>query len=148
MPLTDLIHRHNIVLLESHTKQAVLEELVCAAARNPQVKDEESLLAAILDRESEYTTGIGFGLAVPHARVDAVTERIVVLGRSIRPIDFQALDGQSVSIFVLIAVGTDQHKEYIRALARFAQALKQGSVREAVLRASNPDEIYTVLEQT
>ena len=145
MSLTELIRRPNIVFLEETTKEDVLRALVATAAANEEVVDEEKLLDDIMDREREYTTGIGLGIAVPHARSEAVTAPIVVLGRCRVPIDFDALDGHPVTIVVMIAVGPNQHKTYIRALARVVQTLKDDAVRAAIGEAESSDAIWTIL---
>ncbi len=147
MQLEDLIKCENIIDLEGTSRDEVLLEMVRTAGKNAEVLDETALYTAILDREEEYTTGIGLGIAVPHARIDAVQGKVVVVGRSSAPIDFKALDDQGVSLFVLIAVSSHMHKDYIRILARWAQILKKDSVREAILAAGGAGDIYGILEK-
>jgi len=147
MQLGELIKPQHVVDLKGKTKEEVLRELVRVAGRCSEVQDEESLYEAILERELEYTTGIGLGIAVPHAKIDAVRGKIVILGRSAEPIEFNALDDHPVSIFALIAVGSDMHKEYIRILARIALFLKNEQTRKEILAAKDSAEIYKIVQR-
>lgn len=141
-----MIGREQVVLLQSRSKQGILEELVAVAARNETVEDADALFKAVAERESQHTTAIGFGFAVPHARASAVRDPVVVFGRSKQPIEFGALDGRPVSIFVLIAVAPNQYKEYVRNLARAARFLKKDENRSAILDASDENELAEILK--
>lgn len=141
-----MITSDQIVFLEGENKESVLQEMVQTAASFPQVIDPLALLKAIMDREKLYTTAIGLGIAVPHARVSAVTDTLILMGRSRRPIPAEALDGEPVSLFVLIAVPPDQHKAYIRTLARVARFLKDANHRESIANATDIHEMAQILE--
>jgi len=147
MMLKELIKPEFVVDLKGRTKEETLRELVKIAGRSPEVLDEDALYDAIMERELEYPTGIGLGIAVPHAKIDAVRGKIVVIGRCATPIDFQALDDQPVSIFALIAVGSDMHKEYIRILAKIALFLKNEQTRKEILDAPTPAAIYEIVKK-
>ena len=146
MPLTDLIRRTEILVLDDIDVESALRSMTRTAAGHPNTLDATRLFTDLMDRESEHTTGIGLGIAVPHARTAAVQETVIVFARCRNPIDFKALDDLPVTLVVLIAVAPDQHKTYIRTLARVAGFLKQGSVREALEAATDPDEIWSILD--
>jgi len=145
MPLTDLIRRSEILFLDEADVEGALRAMADTAAGHPSTRDEDRLLADLIDRENEHTTGIGLGIAVPHARTEAVTGTVVVFARCRHPIDFDALDERPVTIVVLIAVAPDQHKSYIRTLARVAGFLKQEAVRRALEEARDEDAIWSIL---
>ncbi len=140
-----MIGLEQIALLKGQNKTEILQELVAIAAGSTQVVDADQLLRAIMDRENQYTTAIGLGIAVPHARTDAVHEQIIVFGRSQSPIECEALDGIGVSIFILIAVTANGHKEYIRMLARAARFLKNEDHRQAIMEAADENQLFATI---
>lgn len=141
-----ILNPEQIIDLQGTTKDEILNELVHLAAQDDNVTNEQKLLDAILERESEATTGIGDGIAVPHAKISSVNDTVVVLGRSKNPISFNSLDEQPVSIFALIAVNNKMQKEYIRVLAKIAQFLKKEANRDDILAASNTDDVANLVK--
>lgn len=141
-----ILNPEQIIDLQGGTKDEILHELVSLASQDSNVTNEQELLAAILERESEATTGIGYGIAVPHAKISSVLDTVVVLGRSKNPVSFNSLDEQPVSIFALIAVNNKMQKEYIRVLAKIAQFLKQEVNRENILAATNTSDVANLVK--
>ncbi|HID55686.1 TPA: PTS sugar transporter subunit IIA, partial [Candidatus Poribacteria bacterium] len=115
--LVELISPDRIVTLKSKTKEEALRELVEVISRSPRVRDKEELLKAILDREKIMSTGIGLGIAVPHAKLDSISDFVIAMGISKEGIEFNALDDKPVYIIVMIA-GPNQQTMYLRTLAK------------------------------
>lgn len=143
--LADLVAEDRIVELKGTSKDDVLEEMVDVLARAPEVTDRDALFRAVLDRESILSTGIGLGLAVPHAKIPSVHGLVAALGKTTRGIQYGALDDQPVHIVVMIAASDSQQSDYIRALARVTLLLKNETIRKAVIQADNPENIYNIL---
>lgn len=99
------------------------------------VRDHEEFVGAVFSREMEGTTGIGDGVAIPHARTDSVTEFVAVLGRSSSGVDFQAVDGKPVHLVVLMGVPTKQIKAYLKLLAHLSLLVKQKDFTRKMLDA-------------
>ena len=89
--------------LEGTTKDAVIEELVELVSKSNMVTDSKALLADIKERENLVTTGVGYGVAFPHAKTKAVKGIVIAFGRSEAGIDFDAMDHKPVHLFYLIA---------------------------------------------
>jgi len=141
----DMISPERVVWLSSSTKEEVLRELVDVLSTAPQVRAREALLKAILEREGIMSTGVGLGIAVPHAKIDSVFDFVTAIGISRKGVDFDALDDKPVHIVVMIAGPAGQQDRYIRILARVVLTLKDPKVREAILKAQTPQEVIQTL---
>lgn len=130
------------------TKEAVLEEMVALVATSEAVRDRVSLLAAVRERERVLSTGIGLGIAIPHAKIAGVARFVVAVGRHVAGIEFDAIDARPVHLVVLIAGPQDAQDRYLRLLARLSGRLKQDDVRRRVMTAKSPDEIVSILSAT
>jgi len=98
-------------------------------------------------REGIGSTGIGKGVAVPHAKPAVCTELKACLGITRDPVPFDSIDGQPVRIFVLVLGPRNQAGRHLRFLARVARLLKKGERREALLSCTEADQAYEVLER-
>ncbi len=145
MKLIDLLAPERIVDLKSTDKSGAISEMLDALALAPQVKDRKALEAAIRERESILSTGIGLGLAVPHAKIASVTDFVMALGRSRSGIDFDAIDGKPVHIAVMIGAHETQKDQYVRVLAKVAHLLKREEIRRKIISAEGPEEIYDLV---
>src|SRR5262245_60805625 len=134
--------------LAAKTKDAALEEMVDLVATSDAVTDRAALLTAVRERERVLSTGIGLGIAIPHAKIPGVTRFVVAVGRHPAGIDFDAIDSKPVHVVVLIAGPQDAQDRYLRLLARLSGRLRLEDVRRKVLTAKSPDEIVTILSAT
>ena len=107
-------------------------------------KDKSRVLAALKQREETMSTGIGFGIAIPHASSDCVTDVIAGFGRSKGGIEFDSLDNEPVHFIVLFVVPRDQFQTHLRTLAAIAKFLNDRTVREELGNASSAEEILKV----
>jgi mannitol/fructose-specific phosphotransferase system IIA component (Ntr-type) len=108
--------------------------------------DEEAILESIRQREETMSTGIGFGIAIPHASSSKVGEVVAAFGRSSVGIQFDALDGEPVFFIVLFVVPKDQFQTHLRTLAAIAKFLNDKTVREELTKAENVSTILQVFE--
>jgi len=111
------------------------------------VDDREGILAALQQREETMSTGIGFGIAIPHASSERVTEVVAGFGRSRAGIEFDSLDNSLVHFIVLFIVPRDQFQTHLRTLAAIAKFLNDRAVREELGAANDASEIYRVFEE-
>ena len=119
-------------------KASALRELAQATAAHPAVGDLHGFIAAILERERVSATGIGGGIAVPHAKLPTVSGFVITLGLAREGIDFQARDGVPVQILVMIAASNRAPDDYLKLLATVAGRLKAPQVRSGMLAAPDP----------
>ena len=103
--------------LESESKDDVIEELLDLLMASGKVSDRDQALAAIKDRESKMSTGIQHGVAIPHGKCAAVTELAACIGLKPEGIDFDALDGEPSSIFIMTLSPTDRTGPHVQFLA-------------------------------
>jgi len=142
LDLAAMISEDRIVDLKAETKEGALREMVEVMAASPCVQDKEALLRAIVEREETLSTGVGIGVAVPHAMIPEVSDFVIAIGRSHKGIEFEALDEKPVRIVVMIAA-SDQHSrgEYLKLLAILMQKLRGKSFRRAIMFAKSAAEI-------
>jgi PTS system nitrogen regulatory IIA component len=109
-----------------------------------EVSHREEAVAALRHREETMSTGVGFGIAIPHASCDAVSEVTACFGRSSAGIDFESLDGKPVHFIVLFLVPKDQFQTHLRTLAAIAKFLNDPNVRKELGEATDARSILTV----
>lgn len=131
--------------LKATTKDGVLEEMVDLVCTSDAVSDRQALLSAVRERERVLSTGIGLGIAIPHAKIPGVSRFVVAVGRHPTGIEFDAIDGRPVHLVVLIAGPQDAQDRYLRLLARLSGRLKQEDVRRRLMAAKGNEEIVSIL---
>lgn len=108
--------------------------------------DKSAVLESIRQREQTMSTGIGFGIAIPHASSDKVPQVVAAFGRSKKGVEFDSLDGQPVFFIVLFVVPKDQFQTHLRTLAAIAKFLNDKAVREELGNATDASQILKVFE--
>jgi len=132
--------------LSASTKPDVLREMTAAiAARHPHL-DAGLALAVLLDREGLGTTGIGDGVAIPHGKLPALANIIVLVGRSKQGVDFEALDFKPCSIFFLVLAPEQMTGIHLRILAHISRLIKDDSFRKEFFEAEDRDALYRLLQ--
>jgi mannitol/fructose-specific phosphotransferase system IIA component (Ntr-type) len=106
--------------------------------------DRDSILASLKQREETMSTGIGFGIAIPHCSSDRLDEVVAAFGKSSGGIEFDALDNAPVKFVVLFIVPKNQFQTHLRTLASIAKFLNDRSVRESLAEANSADEILSI----
>jgi fructose-specific phosphotransferase system IIA component len=127
-------------------KEAVIRELVELAARSKLVRDKELLEEEVIKREKLVTTGVGWGVAFPHAKTRAMKGIVIAFGRSTKGIPFEAMDGKPVHLFFLIAAPEDTIGAHLNVMARLSFLMKGQENRDRLLAAKNPGEVMEVLD--
>lgn len=149
MTLVNLLTPQQIVPRMKATERwsAIVElmELLVSVGKI-QETDKESILAALKQREETMSTGIGFGIAIPHATSERVTEVVAAFGRSMEGIEFESLDNAPVKFIVLFVVPKNQFQVHLRTLAAIAKLLNDKGVREALGAAQSSEEILQIFE--
>jgi len=132
--------------LQATTKNDAIEELVDLAARSTMVRDRDELLQAVLEREKLVTTGVGYGVAFPHAKTRALKGIVIAFARSGDGIDFQAMDKKPVQLFFLIAAPEDAIGAHLNVMARLSFLMKSSKNREKLMAARTAGEVFLVLD--
>jgi len=145
--LVELMSEKRVVLdFRAGNKKEAMERLIEPVAEGAA---RPAMLAALMEREELGTTGIGFGVAVPHIRADSVTEPVVVFGRSAKPLDFDAMDGSPCSLFFLVMGPTvsDAQETHLHAMAKISRLMRQPQNRERLIKAGSPAEVLTIARE-
>lgn len=142
--LADLIHPEAVIhSLRGHSRKDILAEMAAVASRLQKEVTADQILAALVERESDGSTAIGHGVALPHARLRGLTKPILVFGRAPAGIDFDADDEESVDLVFLILAPAE--RSFLRVLARVAQVCQKESFCDALRETSNATEVYQLL---
>jgi len=127
-------------------KEAVIKELVELAAKSKLVRDTELLEEEVIKREKLVTTGVGWGVAFPHAKTRAMKGIVIAFGRSAKGIPFEAMDGKPVHLFFLIAAPEDTIGAHLNVMARLSFLMKGQENRDRLMAAKNAGEVMEVLD--
>ena len=136
MLLSDLLAPERVVVpLRGATKDDVMRELVAAALPDGDAAQRAAVLAALQAREALLSTGIGDGVAIPHAKTGLVGGLLLAAGTSARPVDYDALDGQPADLFFLLLGPESAATEHVKALGRISRVLRRPGLRERLRQA-------------
>lgn len=132
--------------MKATERWSAIVELVDLLVERGKIKpaDRDTVLAALRAREETMSTGIGFGIAIPHASSDRVNEVVAAFGRSSVGIEFDSLDNAPVKFIVLFVVPKDQFQTHLRTLAAIAKFLNDRNVRERLGAAATAQEILDI----
>ena len=133
--------------IEATAKQDAIIELLDMLEAGGLVSDPQAARKALLDREAKLSTGVGSGIAIPHGRTDGVDRLLCVVGIAREGIDFGAIDGQPVTIVVLVLTPKDGVGPYLQFVASVMAVLDDAG-RQSVLSAKSGQELWSVLTQT
>jgi len=146
MRLTDILDEEAIVPdIQTTSKLGVLEVLTEAAMKRMPYLDKQSVLNSLIEREKLGSTGIGDGIAIPHGKSKGLKETGAAFGRSIKGVDFDALDGQPVHLFFLLLVPDNSAGVHLKILARISRLFRNSEVREALIHAKSRKEMYDII---
>jgi PTS system fructose-specific IIA component len=129
------------------SKEACIEFLLDVAVEAGRVDDREQALADLLQREEEATTGVGFGIGIPHAKTTAVSEPAVVFGRSEAGVDFDAMDDEPAHLLFMLLVPAEGGEEHLEILSSLSRALMHESVRDSLRTADSVAGVRSALKK-
>ncbi|MBI5894264.1 MAG: PTS sugar transporter subunit IIA, partial [Deltaproteobacteria bacterium] len=131
----------------SNDKRGALEEMVNDIASKANGIDKDKLLEILVEREKLGSTGIGYGVAIPHGKIKGINHIIVSFGRSARGVDFQSLDSNPSHLFFLIIAPEDSTAGHLKVLARISRLLHDASFRKKLMEAPLRDDIYRIIAE-
>lgn len=147
MKILDILDKESIIPeLKGRTKKQVLEELIDALLKHKSHLDRDKLMAVLLERERLGSTGIGDGIAIPHGKMRDLDQLALSFGRSSQGVDFESMDGKPVHLFFLLVAPENCAGIHLRALAKIARLLKNGTVRKKLGNVQSREEVYSVIQ--
>jgi mannitol/fructose-specific phosphotransferase system IIA component (Ntr-type) len=147
MNLTDLLGLEQIVpRLAVTDRWAAIDQLIDVLVRTHKIRpeDRELVRKAVKDREVSKSTGIGYGVALPHASVPCIQDVVAVFGRCVQGVDFQALDNQPVKMCLLFLTPQGQFQKHLLTLSAFARLLSNKEPRQKLEAAQTAEEILAI----
>lgn len=149
MKFTELLSPELILPnIKSTSKIDCLMEFAQAIANShPELKKDE-IAHILFEREKLGSTGIQDAVAIPHGKIKALQQSILLFGRSLKGVDFQAFDNKVTHLFFVLLAPEDATSEHLKLLARLSKLLKQSTFREQLLAAKDVEEIYKLLTET
>lgn len=149
MRIIDLLDKKSINLnLKSTDKTSVINELVDLVDASGNLNNKNEYKQEILARESKSTTGIGEGIAIPHAKTKAVKKACLASGVSKTGIDYDSLDGAPSNLFFMIAAPDGANDTHLEVLSRLSTILMDENFRRSLINASSADEFLSLIDKT
>lgn len=146
MKITELLTSQTIELnLQASSKEAVIEELIRKLDKAGKLSNPNKFKEAIFAREEQSTTGIGEGIAIPHAKTSAVKTPAIMFGRSKSGINYDSLDGQPAHLFFMIAASEGANNAHLQTLSRLSSFLMDMEFRKKLETASTVDEVIAAI---
>ncbi|MBE0545060.1 MAG: PTS sugar transporter subunit IIA [Verrucomicrobia bacterium] len=150
MDLVDILTKDQILTdLQATNRWEAIDELIgnLVATGKIQPQHREAIAAVVKKRETSMSTGIGFGIGIPHASTDLITEVVGALGRSRNGMNFDALDNQPVNLVMLFLVPQGQFQKHLHTLANIAKLLHKAEFRKALEQAPDAEAMLRVIKE-
>ena len=142
MKIQDLLNKNVMIMdLKATTKEAAIDEMITSLVDNGVVTDFDMFKTGIMNREAQTSTGLGDGIAMPHSKNAAVKEPTVLFAKSSAGVDYEALDGQPVYLFFMIAAPDGANDTHLAALAELSKYLLKPGFADQLKKATTPDQV-------
>lgn len=135
------------VPLAAGDKRGLITELVGLLAASGAIANQQAVLDAVLKRETERSTGIGYGLAIPHGKSDGCTQLVMAAGKPAQPIEYQSVDGRPVNFIVLLVSPPDQTANHIQALAKISRIMNVEAFRSSIASVGSAQELHDLIRR-
>jgi mannitol/fructose-specific phosphotransferase system IIA component (Ntr-type) len=148
MNLADILSPTQIISeMRATDRWEAIEELIDHLVETGKIRSEDraSISSVVRKRENSMSTGIGFGIGIPHASTDLIHEVVGAFGRSAQGINFDALDNQPVKLVMLFLVPQGQFQKHLHTLASIAKLLHQTEFRQSLEQAPDARTMYEVI---
>ncbi|RRN50059.1 PTS fructose transporter subunit IIC [Streptococcus suis] len=147
MKIQDVLRKDVMLLdLQATSKEAVIDEMIASLVEKGYVTDFDVFKTGIMNREAQTTTGLGDGIAMPHAKNAAVKEATVLFAKSNKGVDYASLDGQPTDLFFMIAAPEGANDTHLAALAELSKYLMKAGFADRLRAATNPEEVIAVFD--
>ncbi len=146
MNVHEYLDKNLVCFLDVDTKEEALRHLVGYSCTYLQIKPDE-FLKAVIDRENLVSTGVGLGVAVPHAKLPCFESFFICIGLAKKGIEWQSIDSSPVRIVFLIGGPDDKQTEYLHILSSLTTAIRDDDLRKQLLAATSPEEVLKLFEE-
>lgn len=149
MTLSSILSTEQIITqMRATNRWEAIDELIGKLVECGKISSDKAplIIEAVRKRENSMSTGVGFGVGLPHASTQLIDDVVGVFGRSIKGINFDALDNQPVKFVVLFLVPQGQFQKHLQTLGNIARLLHRKDMRQAIEEAYSAEEIFEVIE--
>jgi nitrogen PTS system EIIA component len=144
--IQDILQKNAIILnLEAVNKTELLKQMAQYLASLYDLKDKAIIVQKILDREAEMSTGIGFGIAIPHARVEGIDRVFMIAGRLLKGIEFNAIDEQPVHLVFMMLSPANTTNLYTQILSALSRIMSYEEIRQSLIQTDSPESFLNVI---
>lgn len=140
--VSEILNPENVAVIDPADKSDAIRQTMALLRNHPAIHDYEAFTRAILKREELVSTGIGVGVAVPHAKIAEIGGYVLAVSRCVRPVDFDSIDGEPVQLLFVIGASDRAALTFVRFLAQIVHMVKDGARRAALLEAPDARAIY------
>lgn len=138
MPISNYMKSEAVLFLNADSRDNALKQMVGMLSDRGQITDPDLFLKAIVEREKIVSTGIGMGIAIPHAKIPQYDHFFISIGILQKAVDWNALDGSPVRVIFLIGGPDDKQTEYLQVLSSLTQAIKSEERRKKMIITTDP----------
>jgi nitrogen PTS system EIIA component len=146
MKISKYLNPELVKFLNVKTRDEAMEALVEALAQSGQLHDRQAFFEAIMNREKIVTTGIGMGVAIPHAKLPGYHDFFIAVGILAKGVDWGSLDGAPARLIVMIGGPDDKQTEYLQILSNLTLAIKDEERRKKMLTLQDAKEIIKLFQ--
>jgi PTS system nitrogen regulatory IIA component len=136
-----------VVFLNTTKRDEILFQLVHRIFQAGKLEDERAFYHAIIEREKIVSTGIGMGVAIPHAKLSSYNQFFIAIGVMEKPVDWHSLDGSPVQIIFMIGGPDDKQTEYLQILSSLTQAIKDEDRRKKLFTLQQPNAMIELFQK-
>jgi len=142
--LHNYLSLNRIIFSNASTREQVIEELIRVSKEDGKVEDEKGFKKALLKRESIMSTGIGYGVAIPHVKLDQIPEFFITICIHKNGVDWESLDNKPAHLIFLIAGPSNQQEKYLRILAKLTLVIKNPERRKKLIECNTKYDVLRV----
>ena len=148
MKICEVLNQSTIIPeLKATTKEEAIDELLNLFKGDERILDLNAVKDSIMEREKIMSTGVGHGFGIPHCKTNKVTEIVAAFGKTKKPINFDALDGNPVNLIFLLIGKDNLVAPHIKLLSRISLLMNNSDVRDRLNNAKTSEEIYTIFNR-
>ena len=147
MIISEHLKKNNIIInTQSSNRWDLFDEILDLAIKNKEIKSEnrETIKKALVDREKSMSTGMQYGIAIPHGKTDVVEKMVIAIGIKKDGIDFQSADGLPSKIFIMLLSPAGISGPHIQFLANIGKLLNNEKTRDKIISARSREEVVSI----
>jgi nitrogen PTS system EIIA component len=144
--IQDILQKNGILTnLESTDKSEILTQMAKYLASLYDITDQDLIVRKIIDRETEMSTGIGYGIAIPHARIEGIDRLFMIAGRSVKGIDFNSIDEQPVHLLFMMLSPANASSQYTNILSSLSRIMSYEEIRNSLVESDDAEKFLGII---